>query len=94
MLRNYLFNLFIVIALVVIVVLTISQAIETTKVVSASSGVSNEVYCFSGMDRISLTSVYVEEAGGWYPRTNSGFTGFDSGLIHLLSTQRTCSGSK
>lgn len=94
MLRNYLFNVFIVIALVVTVVLTISQAVETTKVVSAASGPSSEAYCFSGMDRLSLSSVYVEEVGGWYPRMNSGFTGFDGGLIHLLSSHRACSNSK
>ena len=94
MLRNNLFNVFIVIALVVMVVLTISQAIETSKVVAASADSSNEVYCLSGMDHLSLTSVYVEETGGWYPRTNSGFTGFNGGLIHLLSTQHTCSNSK
>jgi hypothetical protein len=94
MIRNYLFNVFIVIALVVMVVLAISQAIETTKVVSAASGASNETYCLSGMDRFSLTSVYIERVGGWYPRTNSGFTGFDGGLMHLLSTHHACSSSK
>jgi len=94
MLRNYLFNVFIVLALVVMVVLTISQAIETTKVVSAASSSSSEAYCFSGMDRLSLTSQYVEEVGGWFPRTNSGFTGFDGGLIYLLSSHRACSSSK
>jgi len=91
MLKNRLFNTFITIALVVTVVLTISQAIETTKVVSASSGSSYEAYCFLGMDRLSLTSEYVEEVAGWFPRTDSGFTGFDGGLIHLLSNQRACS---
>lgn len=94
MIRNHIFNVCIVTALVLTVVLTISQAIETTKVVSAASGASEEAYCFSGMDRISLASVYVKEAGGWFPRTNSRFTGFDGGLIHLLSNHRSCSNSK
>ncbi|MCI0552610.1 MAG: hypothetical protein L0287_16790 [Anaerolineae bacterium] len=91
MLKNRLLNVVIVIALVVMVVLMISQTIEMAKVVSAASGSPNEAYCFSGMDRLSLTSVHVLEAGGWFPRTNSGFTGFDGGLIHLLSSHRACS---
>ena len=88
---NRLFNVFIFAALVVIVVLTISQAVATTKVVLAASNSSNALYCFSGMDRLSLTSVYVEEARAWIPLTNHGATGVDGGLLELLSKSRSCS---
>ena len=91
MLTNRLFNVFIVAALVVIVVLTISQAVETTKVVSAASNSSSAVYCFSGMDRLSFTAVYGKETNAWFPHTNNGSTGVDGGLLELLSNNRSCS---
>jgi len=94
MLKDRLFNAFIGVALVVIVALTISQAVETTKVVSAASGSPDTSGCFSGIDRFSLTSVYVEEAGGWFPRTNKGLTGVDGGLLDLLSNSRGCTTGK
>jgi len=88
--KNRLFNVVIGFALVVVIVLTISQAMETTKVVSAAFGSSDEANCFSGMDRLSLTSVYIEEISGWFPRTNKGLTGVDGGLLYLLSNYHTC----
>ena len=90
MLKNRLFNAFIIVALAVTVVLTISQAVETTKVISAASGSSDEAYCFSGMNRLSLTSVYMKEINGWFPRTNKGPTGIDGGLLNLLSNYHAC----
>ena len=94
MLKNRLFNVVIGLSLVVIVVLTVSQAVETTKIVSAASGSPDAFGCFSAMDRLSLTSVYVEEAGGWFPRTNKGSTGVEGGLLELLSNSRGCTAGK
>jgi hypothetical protein len=94
MLKNRLFNLVIGVTLLVITVLTISQAVETTKVVSAASGSPDAAGCFSAIDRLSLTSVYIKEVGGWFPRTDSGFTGFDGGLIYLLSNSHACTAGK
>ena len=94
MLKNRLFNVVIGLSLVVIVVLTVSQAVETTKIVSAASGSPDTSSCFSGMDRLSLTSVYVEEASGWFPYTNKGPTGVNGGLIDLLSNSRGCTSGK
>ena len=91
MLKNRLFNTFIGVALIVVIVLTINQAVETTKVVSAASGSPDSTSCFSGIDRLSLTSVYIEKISGWFPRTNKGLTGVDGGLLDLLSNNRSCS---
>jgi hypothetical protein len=88
MLKDRLFHIFIGVALMVVIVLTISQAVETTKVVSAASVSPGASGCFSGMDRLSLTSVYMEEAKAWFPRTNKGLTGVDGGLIDLFSNSR------
>lgn len=81
---------FIGIALVAIIVLSISQAVETIKVVSAASVSPNATGCFSAMDRLSLTSVYVKEINGWFPHTNKGPTGMDGGLLALLSNYHAC----
>ncbi len=94
MFKNRLFNVVIGLSLVVIVVLTISQAVETTKIVSAASGPPDTSGCFSAMDRLSLTSEYVEEAGGWFLRTNKGSTGVEGGLLELLSNSRGCTAGK
>lgn len=91
MIKNRLFNIFIIVALAVTVVLTISQAVETTKVVSAASVSPDAAGCFSAMNRLSLTSVYMKEIAGWFPRTNKGLTGVDGGLLELLSNNRSCS---
>jgi len=90
------FNLLIAIELGSFMVLTVWQSVETTKVVSAANqqNSSSDTACFSGMDRLSLTSVYVEEAGGWFPRTNKGPTGVDGGLLDLLSNYHACKTGK
>ncbi len=94
MLKNRLFNVVIGVALMVVIVLTISQAVETIKVVSAASGSPDTSGCFSAMDRLSVTSGYVEDAGSWFPRTNKGLTGVDGGLIDLLSNSHGCTAGK
>jgi len=81
---------FIGIALVVIIILTISQIVEMTKIVSAASASPDATGCFSAMDRLSLTSVYVKEINGWFPHTNKGPTGVDGGLLALLSNYHAC----
>ena len=94
MLKSRLFNVFIGVALMVVIVLTISQAVETTRVVLAASSSPDTSGCFSGMDRLSLISVYVEEASGWFSYTNKGPTGVNGGLIDLLSNSRVCTSGK
>ena len=93
--NNRVFNAFVVGALVVMAALTIRQVVATTEVVSAASGHATDVSqqqersaeaptcAFSEADRHSLTSVYVKEIGSWLPRTDSGFTGFEGGLLSL-----------
>jgi hypothetical protein len=90
MLKNRLFNVSIIVTLAVVVLLTISQAIETTKVVSAAAISPDAAGCFFGMDRLSLISVYIKEIRSWFPHTNEGPTGVDGGLLDLLSNYHAC----
>jgi hypothetical protein len=91
--RSRLFNALIASALAIVVALTVWQSVETTKVVSAAQNQDgpSDTVCFSGMDRLSLTSNYVPEARVWIPNTNKGPTGVDGGLMSLLSSYRSCS---
>ncbi len=49
--------------------------------------------CLSARDRISLSSVYIQGAHAWFPRTAQGVTGVDGGLIELLSARNACQAS-
>jgi len=89
MYTNRLLNVSIAVALITLIALTIWQSIETTKVVSAASQ-QNAAYCISGIERLSMTSVYVEQARAWIPYTGNGPTGVDGGLLELLSNSRSC----
>ena len=106
MLKNRLFNVLMIVALVAIVVVTISQAVATIRVVSAAPASRDTVS--AGADQLlaadqcailaggrqSLRAVYVKQMGIWLPRTGSGFTGLDGGLLALLSQSRECSIAK
>ena len=89
---NRLFNLFIAVALVVIIALTIREAAATAGVVSqASSASRSSVECASLPSRYSIHSKYVEGLNAWVTYTDHGPTGVDGGLVELLSSYRTCS---
>ena len=96
MFKNRLFNISVIVALVVVTALTIQQALETTKLVSAA-GISGQQAANTSLceapvvARSSIHSVYVKEIGMWVSRTDSGPTGMEGGLIHLLSDYRICS---
>jgi hypothetical protein len=93
MLSNRLFNVLLALALVVVAAITLHQVGVTQQVVAASqpmtriteAGNAEETAtcAFSDADRHSLHAVYVPEMGGWLPRTDSGFTGFEGGLLSL-----------
>jgi hypothetical protein len=87
MFKNRLFNILVIAALVVVTALTIQQALETTKVVSAATSVCT----IPPVNRSSIRSAYVQEKGMWVSLSDSGPTGVDGGLLHLLSDYRTCS---
>jgi len=92
MFKNRLFNVLAMAALVMLAVLTIQQALDTTKVVSAADTPADISLCeVPVVDRSSIRSVYEEKIGMWVSRTDSGPTGVDGGLLHLLSDYRICS---
>jgi hypothetical protein len=91
MLRNYLFNVFIAIALVIVVALTVREAIATS--VTTSHG-DTAAECDSLPSRYSIRTETVSTIGTRLTYTEDGPTGIDGGLIHLLSIDRACSNSK
>lgn len=84
---NRLFNAFVFAALAVLIALTVSHAIATTKVVAS---VSSEGYCLSGSVRPSMMSASSNESHARVLRINGIATGIEGGLIELLSGQRAC----
>ncbi len=95
MIKNRLFNMFIVAALALMVALTFQGAIETTKVAIAA-GASDPLpaapLCDNlAAERSSIRRVYVEQMDTWLTYTNGGPTGVDGGLIDLLSNAQVCS---
>ena len=85
-----LFNMFVVIAVIVIVALTVREAAATSSVVSKANGDQNLIECDSLPSRYSIHSEYVKEMGVWMTYSEDGPTGVDDGLIQLLSNYRTC----
>jgi len=79
-----LFNLFVLIAVVVLVLMTAREATATTVLVSQKST------CVSMSSQLSVYTEYVRERGLWMTYTQDGPTGVDGGLIQLLSEKRAC----
>ncbi|MBN1450579.1 MAG: hypothetical protein JW963_06145 [Anaerolineales bacterium] len=97
MIKNRLSNAFIVVILILMVLFTIYGSLETNKVVFAAEHSNEPAYwsdapecIWSEADRASIRSVYLEDIGISLPRTDSGYTGYDGGLIYLLSEYRSC----
>ena len=97
MTKNRLFNLLVAAVLILMAALTIHGALENTEI-AAAAGNSLEsarpleaANCiWSEVDRYSIRSVYLEEFGISLPRSDSGYTGYDGGLIYLLSEYHAC----
>jgi len=97
MIKSRYFNIFIVAALAIMAVLTIQGAIETTRVARAAGNAERNPHplettscIWSEIDRSSIRSAYLEDFGISLPRSNSGYTGYDGGLIYLLSEHHAC----
>jgi hypothetical protein len=88
MLKNRLFNVFIAIALVIVVALTVREALATTAVATKTGSV---ITCDSLPARSSVHAKYVKEADMWVGYTEDGPTGVDGGLRELFTAYRTCS---
>jgi hypothetical protein len=93
MLKNRLFNMLILIALVIVIALTVQEAAATASLVSEaySARETKTLMCASLPSRHSIRSKYLEEVKRWVLRTEDGPTGIDGGLIELLSNYQTCS---
>jgi len=91
--KNRFFHVFIAIALVVAMALTIRKAAATAGIITETNSASETeiLKCTSLPSRYSLRAEYVKEANTWMFLTEDGPTGVDGGLIELMSNYRTCS---
>jgi hypothetical protein len=87
--NHRLFNIFVAIALIVLIGITVREVAATTAVVSLTD--SSDEVCVSLPSHSSVHTEYVKEMGIWMTYTDEGPTGIDGGLIHLLSNSRNCS---
>ena len=93
MFKNRLFNVFVAIALVIVVALTVREAFATSNVVSQTNA-KNEAAtsaCAIFPLRLSVHTEYSDQQHMWVTYTSQGPTGVDGGLMELLSTYPTCS---
>ena len=93
MFKNRLFNVFVAIALVIVVALTVREAFATSNVVSQTNA-KNEAAasaCAIFPSRLSVHTEYSDPQHMWVTHTSQGPTGVDGGLMELLSTYPTCS---
>lgn len=88
MFNRRLFNIFVVVALLVVIGLTVREVAATALLVSSSK--STEAVCASLPSRHSIRTEYAAERGVWVIDTEGGPTGVDGGLIQLLSDYRDC----
>jgi hypothetical protein len=95
MFKNRLFNIFIAIALVIVIALTAREAFATGNIVSQTNAPNRAkaLECASLPSHYSIHTEYVKETGTQLTFTEDGPTGVDGGLIYLLSSYRTCSQS-
>jgi hypothetical protein len=86
---NYyrLFNLFIALALLAAIVLTVQEAAATANVLSGNGNASR---CANLPARHSIHNEYDSHRGAWVIVSEDGPTGLDGGLVQLLSDYRTC----
>ena len=88
MLRNRLFNTFIVIALITVVALTAREALATSIITDDTEAA---IKCDSLPSYYSIHAEQIKTTGTRLTYTEDGPTGVDGGLIYLLSAYRTCS---
>ena len=91
--KNRLFNMWIIIAVVIVIAFTVREAAARAALVAQTDSIkrAEALECTNLPSRYSIHTVYVNELGMWLPYTEDGPTGIDGGLIYLLSSYRTCS---
>jgi hypothetical protein len=86
--KNSLFNILIAISLVIVVALTVREALATS-ITTSQTDVA--VKCDSLPSHYSIHTETVKTTGTRLTYTEDGPTGIDDGLMSLLSDYRTCS---
>ncbi len=90
MLKDRVFFIVVAVALLVMAALVINQTAATAKVTAEVMGQSENAACpFSPEGRASLRGNYSAQFGVSLPRTDSGYSGLDGGVLGLLD----CSGA-
>lgn len=84
-----LFNVFVAVALLAVIGLTVREAAATARLVSEFDFTSST--CASLPSRYSIRTEYVPERGVWMTYTEDGPAGVDGGLMQLLSDYQDCS---
>jgi hypothetical protein len=92
MLKNRLFNLFIAVALVMLIALTVREAFATTNIAShgGAVNVAARVECDSLPSLLSIHTERIQGTGVQLIYSEAGPTGVDGGVVYLLSAYRTC----
>ena len=86
-------NLFIVIALLAAIVLTVREAAAISILTSRADSVSHSgTECADLPARHSIHNEYDSERGAWVTVSEDGPTGIDGGMVQLFSEYRKCSG--
>ena len=88
MFKNCLFNLFIAIALVMVVAFTVREAFATSILLSQTEPSAK---CSSLPSGYSIHTEIVKATGTLLIVTEDGPTGVDGGMQELMSAYRTCS---
>jgi len=88
MFKHHLFNVLVAIALMITLAFTVREAFATTAIISR---MDRGIRCANLPSPYSIHAMYEKELGSSVTYTEDGPTGVDSGLIHLLSSYRTCS---
>ena len=92
MIKKRSFQMLIAIAIVIMAAFAIREAVAKANIMSQGEvTVGTKTMCESLPSRYSLHTELVKETGTRLPYTEDGPTGFDGGLIQLLSDYRTCS---
>ena len=88
--KNRIINFLLGLALVVTAAFTARQALATAETTSAgarpAASVSDESLCpFTDEERASIRSVYIPESRGSWLRSDTGFIGYEGGMLALLN---------
>jgi hypothetical protein len=96
MFKSRLFNVFVAIALVMVVALTIREAAATAGMILETDLTTRAkaVECVNLPSHYSIRTEYLKEADMWVVRWENVAAGVDGGLLELLSNNQSCSSIK